>query len=508
MKNKMRGGVSGFITIREICKLTRDVLFEYEEENVITEQGINTLFLRMVLPDVENTMKLSRFKLGIDFGVEEDNNSTWNVLDPKPAQKHYTSLNQFTVYDVPEADMVFDYPDENTFQAATLLDGKYILDTFYTDDVDMRYTSATLRFFNETTFSYKRFPVRSLSRMIDVQIIWTFKFVNEYDYLCPIPPYESEMRLYSVENGLKHYRDLITDGSTSIESTIVDIDPTVSCVSAQPNGEVYYFKNGKRFIRINEAGAIIVDRVLAITHDVSAFDVDTFGNMYVGLKNNLGTVLKIDRNGDIIWTKTINGGRNKEVTGVWIVNNARFGVTTRDTTNYNIDTTGNMIHLLNNTTGDLIYLTAINNGANTSGILEVFSSSGGELFAIQKPEVVGRPSNLIKLAYDLSEIHRVVLDDVVYCAYAMHDNNIVIGSGKGNSKVTKYNADLEFIWDYVVGSASGVRQISVDRSGRVMAATSTEITFLSNDLAFISSTATTTEPKNVSAVGSKWSYFG
>lgn len=179
-------GIQGILTIREICKSTGQIIDEYVDNNVITLQGINTLFLRMSLPDNDTTMKLSRFKIGIDYGENEDLSSGWTMLNPKPAQKTYTSLNQFVVYEVPESDMIFDYPDSNTLQAATLLDGKYILDSFFPGEVDLRYTSATFRFANETTFSYKRFPVRSLSRLIDVQLVWTFKFDNATDYVCPV----------------------------------------------------------------------------------------------------------------------------------------------------------------------------------------------------------------------------------------------------------------------------------------------------------------------------------
>lgn len=500
--------IRGFFTVREILKTTGEVISEYTEENVITEQGINTMFLRMVLPDVTNDMKFSRFKLGIDYGLEEDNNPEWSMLNPKPAKKDYTSLNQYVVYDVPEGDMVFDYPDQNTFQAATLLDGKYILDTYYEDDVDLRYTSATLRFFNETTFSYKRFPVRSLSRMIDVQIIWTFKFVNEYDYLCPVPPYESQLRLYSVENGLRFYESAIDDGMYIIESSIVDADATVSSVKAQPNGDVYYFKNGKRLVRLDEAGTVMVDRVLNLTADVTTFDVDVFGNVYAGLNNNIGTVVKLDMNGDVIWTKNLSSGNQKKVTSIWVVNNNRFGVSTKDTVNFNPDTSGNMIHLLNNVTGDIIYLSSIDNGTGTTGYLELFSSSGGELFAIQKPEAAGKPSSLIKLAYDLSEIDRVVLDKEVHSAYAMHDNNICIGTGSGEGRLTKYNSDIEFIWDYVEGGTTGVKHISVDREGRVFFVTDTSVTIVTDELEFVATDNTSMLPVEISAVGSKWSYFG
>lgn len=509
-KNEQLGiGIQGIITIRDICKITGDVLNEYTDKNVITEQGINTLFLRMTLPDAEDSMRFSHFKLGKDFGFEEDGDPDWGVFNPKPAEKGYTSLNQFLVYDVKETDMVFDYPDKNSFQAATLLDGKYILDTYFEDEVDMRYTSATLRFANETTFSYKRFPVRSLNRMVDVQIIWTFKFVNEYDFLCPVPPYESDLRLYSVENGLRYYTSHIENENeineeVVITSELVDNDSTVSIVSAQPNGEVYYIKGGKRFIRINQDDEVIVNRVLSIPNNATSFDVDVFGNMYIGLDNNNGTIVKVDKDGTNIWSKNIADGRSKRVTNVWLVNNSRFVVSTKDTSNYHLDYSGNMMHILSNVTGDVIYLSTIDDLEGTSGYVTTFSSSGGELFAFQNNKVSSKKSSLIKLHYDLSEIHRVVRDHTINCAYALHDNFLCIGDEAGY--IVKYDGDLNYIWEHKFNEP--VKHISVDRTGRILVSTKTKVYFMTEDLDILASINNTSEPLDTSAVGRKWSYFG
>lgn len=172
-------GVKGVLTIKEFSKETGELLSSWTDENVITTLGMNTLFLRAALPDEEETMIFHRFCIGIDTGDNEDPSGGWDDLNPRPAKKEYTSLNQYVVYEVHPEDMVYDHISTHEFQASTLLDGEYVLNTFYPDDPDIRYTSATLRFENDTTFSYKRFPVRSLSRLIDVQLMWSFTFENK-----------------------------------------------------------------------------------------------------------------------------------------------------------------------------------------------------------------------------------------------------------------------------------------------------------------------------------------
>lgn len=505
MNMRNRGGVDGWITIREISKETGEILSEFTDKNVITEQGINTLFLRMVLNDNENTMKFSRFKLGIDYGLEEDANADWTVFTPKPAEKHYTSLNQYVVYEVPELDMVFDYPDQNTFQASTLLDGKYILDTYHPDDVDLRYTSATLRFFNETTFSYKRFPVRSLSRLIDVQIIWTFKFVNEYDYVCPVPPYESILRLYSAELGNGLYRYDFDSEIAAITQTQVSPVADINVVRAMPNGDVIYIEYAsKRMVILNEAGEVQVNRVLSVPGRIECFDVDQFGFIYAGLSGTAGNIAKLDPLGEVVWVKSIAEGKSKSVHSIWVVNNSRFMVSTNQPTNDSPDTSGNMVHLLDNAVGNVIYATSFANSIGKTGsLLTGFSSSGGEMFVIQKNPTVA--DCIIKVAYDLSEISRLDIEGDALTAFAAHDNFIVFGGG---SYLNKYNADLEYIWKVRSSDGSVFHQISVDRDDNIHACSAAQYHQFDADLNLQATHQLTTIPTDVSAVGSKWTYFG
>lgn len=497
-------GVDGWITIREICKATGDILHEYTDKNVITEQGINTLYFRMVMDDDDNTMKFSRFKLGIDYGLEEDANPEWSVLAPKPAEKGYTSLNQFVVYDVPEHDMAFDYPDDNTFQASTLLDGKFILDSYFPEEVDMRYTSATLRFFNETTFSYKRFPVRSLSRLIDVQIIWTFKLVNQHDYICPMPPFESKLRMYSVEDKLYYYYMDQEEQHPVVTKTLSVDDPTITSVRALPSGNVIYMDSNKNMTTIDEDGVVLMNRALNITHPIKMFDVDQFGYVYAALDNPDADVAKIDSNGEVIWVNSIKEGKTKSINEIWIINNSRVAISTTDSTDQSPDTSGNMMHLISAVTGEIVYLRSIANDEATTGELSIFSSSGGELFAIQHNSTGN--DYLIKLAYDLTEIHRIVIDGHVMSYYAAHDNFILIGSGNGVPVLTKYTADLDYIWS-VNGESGSFVSLGVDRDDNIHACSESTYYLYTSELDLLG-THSKGVSQDVSVVGSKWTYFG
>lgn len=506
--NKNGMGVRGILTIKEFSKETGELLDQYTDENVITEQGINTLFLRMALNDPDINMRFDHFTLGIDFGQEEDAAGGWGMLNPKPAEKRYTSLNQYSVYNVPYSDMVFDYPASNTFQAATLLDGKYILDTFYPDDVDMRYTSATFRFVNNTTFSYKRFPVRSLSRLIDVQIIWTFRFVNEYDYLCPVPPYEAQLRFYGAAGSLRYYMDGEGDDQGSMLTTTISGQSNVKLVKAQPNGDVVFIRDDKRLVRMTEGGTVEIDRDINTTDAVIALDVDANNISYVGTNNANGTVVKLDANGDVIWTVSLSAidGRSKRVSRVWAINNSRIGVVTQDSSNFTPGTSGNMLHVISATDGMVIYATTIANNQGNTGYMDFISSSGGEFFAIQRSAASGDSNSLIKLAFDLSEISRIDFSGEVKSIYAAHDNDVLVGYDNGSgSTLARYDADLNYIWRHD-GAGSGYEHLGVDRLGNIYAATSNRIDVFNSSLTLVS-TGSFSGALSMSVVGRKWSYF-
>lgn len=181
-KDKQRGGINGIITIRTIEKSSGNIIDEFVENNVVTLGGMERLWERLSTGNPPSTHNLQYFALGEDYGLEEGGD--WNIFAPKSAVNTYTKENQAVIYNDSPANIVFEYPSENVLQVGTLLDGEAIIDEFFPDDVVVRYNSATIRFGDETVFSYKRFPVRSISRLVDVQILWTFTLVDSALFDC------------------------------------------------------------------------------------------------------------------------------------------------------------------------------------------------------------------------------------------------------------------------------------------------------------------------------------
>lgn len=173
-------GIKGFVTIKEFSKETGEMISEWTEQNVVTNEGMKVFMERLAFPDENEDRQFDRYVLGND--ISDDGDSQWTDLNPQPAKATYTKSDQSTVYEVPSQDMIFSQESNLILRTSSLLDGEQILDTFFQDDPDIKYTSITLRFKNDTVFAYKRFPARSLSRLIDVFIEWSFILDNKEDF--------------------------------------------------------------------------------------------------------------------------------------------------------------------------------------------------------------------------------------------------------------------------------------------------------------------------------------
>lgn len=173
-KSESKFGVTGHLKMVTRDKTSNQVIDEYSEDNVITLFGFSSLLKRFNKatddPEISGSY-LNTIMLGDDVG-------SGTLLVPEPANENLLSLDQNVVYEVDTADLTLTYNSSKQFEYTTILDGSFILDTYFPSEIEMRYTSATMRMANLGTFSYKRFPVRSLSRLVDIEITWTFTFAE------------------------------------------------------------------------------------------------------------------------------------------------------------------------------------------------------------------------------------------------------------------------------------------------------------------------------------------
>ena len=183
-RDRKTGGINGVITIRTLSKETGEVLDEFVDNNIVTLNGMEKLWTRMSSSADASANKLSNFVLGSDYGVEEGGD--WSMFAPKPANREYDKDNQIDFYVDSPDNIAFTYPSDTEMQVGTILDGTYIINNFFSDETIVFYNSATIRFGDGTVFAYKRFPVRSITKVVDVQISWRFTLVDSALFDCTI----------------------------------------------------------------------------------------------------------------------------------------------------------------------------------------------------------------------------------------------------------------------------------------------------------------------------------
>lgn len=168
MKLSEQSNMKGHLTMTEIYKPTGERNVVFDEDNVITIEGFSEVMKRITYTTSNGDISgsyIHNIVLGDDVG-------SGTLFEPEDANNLLTAGSQSTVYTIPNEDINFNYLNSQTLEMGVVLNGTEILNANFPQEVDMRYTSATVRFYNGKCYSYKRFPVRSLSRLVDIEIIW------------------------------------------------------------------------------------------------------------------------------------------------------------------------------------------------------------------------------------------------------------------------------------------------------------------------------------------------
>lgn len=173
----MTSRINGEIKIITRDKGTGSVIDVYDYcSNHVVDEGVVAMWQRGSATDPNEQVRLDTIKLGDDFG----DTSRWSVFNPEPPSRGFTKTNQNVTYTIPSVDYTF--PTDVIMKVAATIDGKSMMDANFPDKVVYNFTSATLRFSNDIVFSFKRFPVRSISREVTVEIDWRFGIVNSDDW--------------------------------------------------------------------------------------------------------------------------------------------------------------------------------------------------------------------------------------------------------------------------------------------------------------------------------------
>lgn len=170
----------GQLKITTTDKETGEVLHDTGfSNNAILDTGIRELIQRLVTEDIDNSFGFYTIYLGDDYG---DPDEGWTVFDPEPADRSFTEQKQNWIYFLPTESLSITYPAPGIFEVSSVMDGDEVMETNFPTEIEMTYTSATLRMNNVTALAFKRFPIRSLSRSVRITITWVITLTNGKEY--------------------------------------------------------------------------------------------------------------------------------------------------------------------------------------------------------------------------------------------------------------------------------------------------------------------------------------
>lgn len=165
------GRLSGHLKIETIEKETGKIIDVFEDKNLFLDLG-KTDVVRG-LGDVTTNYTVKDIRFGDDFGDPE----IYTIFDPEPAQLNFNSTTQNVLFTITRPELQASYPNFDTVEFACLLDGDVILDQF-PGAVDVRYTSIGLYNQIDDPIAYRRVSVRSLSRLVSINVSWSLSFTE------------------------------------------------------------------------------------------------------------------------------------------------------------------------------------------------------------------------------------------------------------------------------------------------------------------------------------------
>lgn len=156
--------VVGHLTIIEKDANTGKVLDVYEDKNVVLTQG-KGFILRGFSNAANNIYTAKTIKLGNDVGAGD-------ILNPEAPVSSLTEADQSVVYSIDPSDFFSTAPTPTSIRFLASVSGAKFMQSF-PGELSAIYTSAAIYTVGDKAVTYKRFPARTISSMISVDIIWT-----------------------------------------------------------------------------------------------------------------------------------------------------------------------------------------------------------------------------------------------------------------------------------------------------------------------------------------------
>lgn len=161
-----KNDIKGTITLERVDSITGQRIDFYEDHNVIVQGAKNPIIRAISSPDYNST--INKIKLGNDVG-------TGTVTNPEPAQDTYDNTTMSVIFDAPYT-LKTGYDITRTLVTFNVtIVGSDVL-SLYPSNVSQTFTSAALHTGNDTVFAYKRFPQKTISGTVDLNVTWSIHY--------------------------------------------------------------------------------------------------------------------------------------------------------------------------------------------------------------------------------------------------------------------------------------------------------------------------------------------
>lgn len=159
------GGIKGILSIKHRDNLTGEIVDEsYEELNVVLDQG-RTIMLRAFSTSDNTLDTVKTIKIGDDVGAGD-------IFEPTPASPSLTEADQNVVYEVPVEEFFVEFPTSGSVRYLATINGADVM-SLNPGVANIIYTSAAIYTQGGNAVTFKRFPARTISSLISVEISWT-----------------------------------------------------------------------------------------------------------------------------------------------------------------------------------------------------------------------------------------------------------------------------------------------------------------------------------------------
>ena len=160
-------GISGqfSMTIRDE---SGGIIDQYVDNNIVLTSGKSHILKALSVKDT-NMYTVKTIRLGSDVG-------SGTLIEPEQPVSTLTEDSQTVIYTTPDTSMNITYPSLTKVTYNAIIDGASVM-ALFPEVPNIVYTSAAIITHGGLAIAYKRFPARTISSIISVDVSWTLEIL-------------------------------------------------------------------------------------------------------------------------------------------------------------------------------------------------------------------------------------------------------------------------------------------------------------------------------------------